>query len=84
MNDKILPHVDEECDWIAHVHWPRYPIPAEAVARPDLHEALGGREGEDHGVSCVGSDMKAGYMGQNGGGNHSTPPRLEERQSIRR
>ena len=31
-------------------------VSSEAISRPDLHEALGGSEGEDHGVSGVGSE----------------------------
>ena len=40
-------------------------VSAEAVARADLHEALGRREGEDHRVSGVGSEQGTGvgYLG---------------------
>ena len=49
-------HVDEEGDGVPHVDRARDPVAGEAVARADLHEALGRGEGEHHGVRRVGSD----------------------------
>ena len=48
-------HVDEEGDGVPHVDRARDPVAGEAVARADLHEALGRGESEDHGVSRVSS-----------------------------
>ena len=51
----LRPHVDEEGDGVAHVDRACNPVARQTVARPDLHEALGRGESEDHGVSCVSS-----------------------------
>ena len=51
----LRPHVDEEGDGVAHVDRPGDPVARQTVARPDLHEALGRGESEDHGVSRVSS-----------------------------
>ena len=56
------PHVYEESDGVPHVDWSRDPVASQAVPGPDLHEALGRGESEDHGVSCVSS-------GDGGGGD---------------
>ena len=49
------PHVYEESDGVAHVDGACDPVACEAVAGPDLHEALGRGEGEHHGVGSVSS-----------------------------
>ena len=59
---KLLPHVDQECDGVTHMNGASNSVSTEAVARPDLHEALGRREGEDHGVSGVGSEQGTGRV----------------------
>ena len=51
----LRPHVDEESDGVANMYRAGYPVPSQTVARPDLHEALGRGESEDHGVSCISS-----------------------------
>ena len=51
----LRPHVDEESDGVAHMYRAGNPVARQTVARPDLHEALGRSECEDHGVSCVSS-----------------------------
>ena len=70
-------HVDEEGDGVPHVDRARDPVAGEAVARADLHEALGRGEGEHHGVRRVGSDTAralqptptpSGDRGARGGG----------------
>jgi len=49
------PHIDQEGDGVSNMDWPSDPVPIEAVPGSYLHEALWGREGEHHGVGCVGS-----------------------------
>ena len=51
----LRPHVDEEGDGVAHMDRACNPVASQTVAGPDLHEALGRGESEDHGVSCVSS-----------------------------
>ena len=46
--------------------WACDSVSSEAVSRPDLHEALGRGEGEDHGVSGVSSEARGGYSEENG------------------
>ena len=58
----LRPHVYEESDGVAHVDGAGDPVASQAVAGPDLHEALGRGESEDHGVGCVSS-------GDGGGGD---------------
>ena len=54
------PHVDGQGDRVPHVDGPRDPGPSQPVTRSDLHEALGGRKGEDHGVGSVSSAFEVG------------------------
>ena len=54
------PHVDGQGDWIPHVDGSRDPGSSQPVARSDLHEALGWRKGEDHGVGSVSSAFELG------------------------
>ena len=58
----LRPHVYEEGDGVAHMDRAGNPVAGQAVAGPDLHEALGRGESEDHGVGCVSS-------GDGGGGD---------------
>ena len=52
------PHVDRQGDWVSHVNRAGDPGARQAVARTDLHEALGRREGEDHRVRGVCSKVE--------------------------
>ena len=58
----LRPHVYEESDGVAHVDGAGDSVAGQSVAGPDLHEALGRGESEDHGVGCVSS-------GDGGGGD---------------
>ena len=51
----LRPHVDGQCDGVTHVDRPGNSISGQSISGPDLHEALGGRESEDHGISGVSS-----------------------------
>ena len=49
------PHVDGQGDRVPHVDRAGYPGSRQPVPGSDLHEALGGCEGEHHGVGSVSS-----------------------------
>ena len=52
------PHVDRQGDWVSHVNRAGDPGASQAVARTDLHEALGRSKGEDHRVRGVCSKVE--------------------------
>ena len=51
----LRPHVDQQSNWVAHVNGSSNSISGQSISGPDLHEAFGRSEGEDHRISCIGS-----------------------------
>ena len=49
------PHVDGQGDGVTHVDRSSNSISGQSISGPDLHEAFGRSEGEDHRISCIGS-----------------------------
>ena len=49
------PHVDSQGDGVTHVDRSSNSVSGQSISGPDLHEAFGRSEGEDHRISCIGS-----------------------------
>ena len=54
----LAPHVDDEGYRVSHMHRASHALPLKTIARPHLHEALRGSQGEHYGVGWVRSERE--------------------------